>query len=177
METTTYTLFSVATEEEHTATLIGLDIAGTLYPSESPIGIGVQLGFAKAISATRGSSDQDVEDYPLTWNGGITGEFMLPISEVLALELGGGLSYEYALKIFDIGSNSDIETTLNTLTAIASANLVFHLSDPLTIVGGIGASLPLATKAKFELSSISYTEDVDVSGFTVKGKIGMALGF
>lgn len=174
MESTTYTILGLETEEEHTTMLAGMNIAGTIYPGQSPIGIGIEVGFAKVMKATRGSSDVDVEDFPLTWKGGVTGEYYIPLTKMLALELGAGLSYERTIKIFDIGGSSDIETTLNILNALLSTNLVAQLSDSLAIVGGIQASFPLATQAKFELGSISYSESFNGKGFAINGKVGVA---
>ena len=177
LETTTYTFLGLEAEEKHTAKLIGSNVTGAFYPNESPIGIGFQVGFAKTIDATKGSSDVDVSDYPLTWNGGITGNFSVPMTQRLALELGAGLSYESAVRIYDIGGDSDIETTLNTLNALASANLVISLPSNIAIVGGMGISMPLTTKANFEVGSITYTEDFDVKGPTINGQLGLALSF
>ena len=177
METTTYTFLGLDAEEDHTNSLIGSNVTGAFYPGESPIGIGFQVGFAKTIEATKGSSDVDVSNYPLTWHGGITGNFRVPMTQILALELGAGLSYESAVRIYDIGTDTDIETTLQTLNALASANLVINLPRNIAIVGGMGISMPLTTKANFDFGSISYTEDFDVKGPTVNGQLGLALSF
>lgn len=174
-ETTTYTFLSITAEEEHTAMLAGLNVAGTIYPGKAPIGVGFQVGFAKTINATRGGNNQDVADLPLTWNGGVTGKFGLAISEMLSLEIGAGLGFQSVTQIFDIGGSNDVEATLNTLNAIAVADVVLHLTETIAVVGKMGASLPLSTQATFTLGSTSYDHEFDVAGFAINGQIGIAL--
>lgn len=71
-KTTTYSLGNVTLEEKSTATLAGLNAGLSLYPGDSSFGLGLQLGAGKMLSATNGSSDEDVSGYPLTWNSGVT---------------------------------------------------------------------------------------------------------
>jgi len=132
-------------EQDHTATLGGMNIAGTLYPGESPLGIGFQFGASKTIEATRGSTELDVEDYPLTWNGGVMAKLRADMSEMLALELGAGFMYERTINTYDI-LGYEAETTLNTLSVLTAADLVVHLSDSLALIGGVGVSFPLTTQ-------------------------------
>ncbi|HAF85701.1 MAG TPA: hypothetical protein DCG32_04905 [Sphaerochaeta sp.] len=164
-------------EQEHTANLGGMNIAGTLYPGESPVGIGFQFGASKTMKATRGSTELVVEDYPLTYNGAVMAKFRAGMSEMLALELGAGLMYERTITTYDI-LGYEAETNLNTLSVLTSADLVVHLSDSLALIGGVGASFPLTTKGTYEDSvGTSIEDEYDVKGYTVSGKVGVGLSF
>lgn len=175
-ETITSNVVGTTIDEEHTANLAGLQIAGTLYPGESPIGIGFQFGSVKTYADKRISSEMDVSEYPLTWNGGLTGKFRASLTEMLALEIGAGLSYARMAQTYDI-AGSDVIATLNTLSLLTSADLVVHLGDKLALVGGVGASFPLNTQATFTSGSIEYERELDVKGYTISGQVGVALGF
>ncbi len=171
--TTTFT----SGDQESTTTLGGVNIAGTLYPGEAPLGIGFQFGASKTTEATRGTSDLDVSDYPLTWNGGVMAKVKVGMSEMLALELGAGLMYERTITTYDFGLY-EANTTLNTLSVLTAADLVAHLSDSLAIVGGVGVSFPLTTKGIYEDNvGTSIEDDFDVKGYTVSGKVGVGLSF
>lgn len=176
-ETSTFTILGVTTpEQEHTATLSGVNIVGTIYPGDSSIGIGFQAGSAKTLEDKRGSSDQDVSGYPLTMNAGVTGTFRLNMTEMIAFELGAGLLYERIIHTYDV-FGTDVVTSLDTLSLLTSANLVFHLSDSLALVGGIGVAFPLTTTAKATNGSVDYDKEFEVKGYTATAKIGVALGF
>ena len=174
-ETTTFTFLGLQTEQEHTASLGGLNIAGTIYPGESPVGIGFQFGSSKTFAATRGSSELDVEDYPLTWNGGVMAKFRAGMTEMIALEVGAGLMYERTITTYDF-SGTEAQATLNTLSLASSVDVILHLSDSLALVGGVGASFPLNSQATYTVSGISYDQEFDVKGYTFNGKVGVAFG-
>ncbi len=164
-------------EQKNTATLAGLNIAGTIYPEESPLGIGFQLGAAKTIDASRGSTELNVDEYPLTWNGGVMAKFKVAVSEMLALEIGAGLMYERIINTYDI-AGYEAETTLNTLSVLTAADLVVHLSDSLALIGGVGVSFPLTTKGTYEDNiGLSVEDEYDVKGYTFSGKVGVGLSF
>ena len=164
-------------EQDNTATLGGMNVAGTLYAEGAPVGIGFQFGASKTIEATRGSTDLNVEDYPLTWNGGVMAKFKVGMSEMVALELGAGLMYERTITTYDI-LGYEAETTLNTLSMLTAADLVVHLSDSLALIGGVGVSFPLTTQGVYEDNvGTSIKDEYDVQGYTLSGKVGLALGF
>ena len=174
---TSFSVGASTIDEDHTAKLAGLAIAGTIYPGDTPVGIGFLLGSSKTTEATRGSSSVDVSDFPLTWNAGVTGKFRASMSEMLALELGAGLQYELMTQTSSIGS-TDVDTDLSTFSLLTSADVVVHVGDSFALAGGIGASFPFSTRAKFVSGSVSYeNENIDIKGYTISGKIGVALGF
>ena len=163
--------------EEHTIIPIGMNIAGTIYLGEElPVGIGFQGGFTKTALHKRDGSEMEVEDYPLTWNIGATGKFRLNMSDLLALELGGGLMYEHYARIGKV-LGTDYEITFDTLSAIIASDLIIQLSDSLAIVGGVDVAFPLTATGKYTAFGTTYTVDYEVKGYAFTGKIGMALGF
>lgn len=164
-------------EQENTTTLAGLNFAGTIYPGESPVGIGFQAGASKIFKATNDSTVLEWEDYPLTWNIGAMAKFRLGMTEMLALELGAGLMYERTVTTYSYGLYNS-ETTLNTLSVLTAADLIIHLSDSLSLVGGFGVSFPMATNGTYEDNmNISVEDEYDVKGYTFSGKIGVGFGF
>lgn len=175
-KTTTYSFAGVDTEEDSTATLGGLNIAGTLYPGDSPFGLGLQFGAAKMLKATNGSSDENVSDYPLTYNGAVSGVYRLGASDLIALEFGAGLLFERMTKAANSDS-SEVIFTLDSLSLFTSANLLVNLSDTLSLVGGITALSNLNTNGKVTSGSFTYDSDFDVKGYTLQGQVGVALGF
>jgi len=176
-ENTSFSVGASTIDEDHTARLAGLAIAGTIYLQGAPVGIGFLLGSSKTTEATRGSSSVDVSDFPLTWNAGVSGKFRSSMSEMLALEIGAGIQYELITQTSSIGG-SDVDTALSTFSLLTSADVVVHLGDSLALVGGIGASFPFSTRAKFVSGSVSYeNEDIDRKGYAINGKVGLALGF
>ncbi len=162
--------------EDHTIIPIGLNIAGTIYLSDGPIGIGLQGGFAKTALHKRDGSEMEVKDYPLTWNVGVTGKFRLDMTDLLALELGAGLMYERYARTGDI-LGTDYVINFNTLSALLASDLLIHLSDSLAFVGGINLALPLTEEGKYTFGGSSITVDYDANGYTLTGKLGVALYF
>lgn len=167
----------LGTEQENTTTLAGLNLAGTIYPGDMPLGIGFQVGASKIFKATNDSTELEWEDYPLTWNGGVMAKFRANMTEMIALELGAGLMYERTITTYDFGPYES-NTTLNTLSMLTAADVVIHLSDSLALIGGVGLSFPLTTKGTYEDNlNISYEEEFDVKGYTLSGKVGVGFGF
>jgi len=162
--------------EEHTIIPIGLNIAGTIYLGEVPVGIGFQGGFTKTAVHKKDGSDMEVKEYPLTWNIGATGKFRLNMSDLLALELGAGLMYEHYARTGDV-LGSDYKIYFDTLSALIASDLVINLSDTLAIVGGVDLAFPLTAKGTYSLGGSSIEVDHDVKGYTLTGKLGIALGF
>lgn len=162
--------------EDHTIIPIGLNIAGTMSIGDAPVGIGYQAGFAKTAIHKRDGAELEVEDYPLTWNAGVTGKFQLEMTDLLALELGAGLMYERYARTGSI-LGTDYVINFNSLSAILVSDLLIHLSDSLAIVGGVNVAFPLTEQGEYTLGGSSVTVDYDVKGYTVTGKLGVALGF
>ncbi len=162
--------------EDHTIIPIGLNIVGTIYLSDAPIGIGFQGGFAKTALHNRDGSELEVKDYPLTWNLGATGKFKLDMTDLLALELGLGLIYERYARIGNI-IGTDYVINFDTLSAFIASDLLIHLSDSFAIVGGINVAFPLTEVGKYTIGDSSFTVDYDVKGYTLTGKLGIAIGF
>lgn len=174
--TTTFTFGSWNINEDHTAKLTGMNVAGTIYPGNAPVGIGFQIGSSKTVEATRGSADVDTSNYPLKGNGGVTAVYRTDLSKKSALELGGGLLFERMTQTSEIGG-SDLITTLDITSFLTTADVVFSLGEYLTFVAGLGLSLPLNSKATFTSGGISYTKKIEVTGHTLNAKVGIALGF
>ena len=162
--------------EDHTIIPIGLNIAGTIGIGDAPVGIGFQAGFSKTAIHQRDGEELEVEDYPLTMNVGATGKFMLPLSDLLSLELGAGLMYERYARTGSI-LGTDYVINFNTLSAILASDLLIHLSDSLAIVGGVDVAFPLTEQGEYTLGGSSTTVDYDVEGYTITGKLGVALSF
>ncbi|MDY0289079.1 MAG: hypothetical protein RBR15_09680 [Sphaerochaeta sp.] len=164
-------------EQENTTTLAGLNIAGTVYPGEAPVGIGFQFGASKIFKATNDSTELAWEDFPLTWNVAAMAKYRAGMTKLVALELGAGLMYERTSTTYDFGSYTS-QTNLNTLSVLTAADLIVHLSESLSLVGGVGVSFPITTKGTYEDNiGISFEEEFDVKGFTFVGKVGVAFGF
>jgi len=173
-KTTTYSVGSLSTEEKSTATLGGIHIAATIYPGDSSFGLGLQVGAAKMLKATNGSSDEDVEDYPLTYSGGVSGIYRLEASDAIGFEFGAGLLFERMTKAANSDSSNEVIFTLDSLSLLTSANLVMALSDNLFLVGGITALSNLNTNGKVSSGSFTYDSDFDVRGYTLQGQLGVA---
>ncbi|MGM0433001.1 MAG: hypothetical protein ACQEQU_09835, partial [Spirochaetota bacterium] len=122
--------------EDHTIIPVGLNIAGTKYLGDAPIGIGFQAGFAKTALHKRDGEELEVKDYPLTWNIGTAGKFRLEMTELLALELGAGLMYERYSRTGE-ALGTDYVINFDTLSAVLASDAVIHLSDSLAMVGGV----------------------------------------
>ena len=171
-KTTTYKLGSAEFKEESSTILSGVNITGSIYPGDSAFGLGLQIGTAKMVKATNGSSEEDVSDYPLTWNGGISGLYRLGAADSVALEFGIGLLSERMTKAAN-SSGSEVIFTLDSLGLITSANLLVALSDNLSLVGGITAVSNLHTKGKVTSGNLAYDKDFKTSGYALQGQVGV----
>lgn len=160
--------------EDHTIIPIGLNITGTLGIGDVPAGIGFQVGLAKTAIHKRDGEELEVEEYPLTWNVAVDGKFRLDMTDLLALELGAGLMYERYARTGEI-LGTDYVINFNTLSAILVSDLLIHLTDSLAIVGGVDVAFPLTEQGEYILGGNSTTVDYDVKGYTVAGKLGVAI--
>ncbi len=172
-KTTTYKLGGAEFEEKSTTTLSGMQITGSIYPGSSPFGIGLQLGSAKMLKATNGSSDEDVSDYPLTLSGSVSGLYRLGVSEKVVFEFGLGLQSEKMTKAANSGG-SEVIFSLHSLGLLTSANLLIGLSDNFSLVGGITGLSNLKTNGRVTSGSFAYDKDFKVSGYALQGQIGVA---
>ncbi len=173
-KTTTYTAGPLTYKEGSTATLGGITVASSLYSGDSPIGLGLQFGVAKMLKATNGSSEEDVSDYPLTYNGAASGVYRVEPSQKIALEFGVGLLFERMTRAANSGGGSEVVFTLDSLSLLTSANLFVTLSDDLALLGGITALSNLNTNGKVTSGTFAYESDFDVRGYTLQGQIGVA---
>ena len=162
--------------EDHTIIPIGLNIAGTIGIGDAPVGIGFQAGFAKTALHKRDGAEVEVEDYPLMWNVGATGKYRVDMSDLLSLELGAGLMYERYARTGNI-LGVDYIINFNTLSAVIVSDVLIHLSESLAIVGGVDIAFPLTEQGEYTLAGSSFTADYDVKGYTITGKLGVALSF
>lgn len=163
-------------EQETSTNLAGVNVAGTMYPGESAIGIGFQFGAAKIFKATNNDTEVTWSDYPPTWNVGAMAKFKLGMSDVLALELGAGLMYERTVATYEFLTIPS-QTTLNTLSILTAADLVVHLSDTFALIGGIGVAIPVSTQATYELLGATIEPDLKITGYTITGKLGAGFSF
>ncbi len=175
-KTTTYTFGSTTYEEDSTANLRGINIVGTIYPGDSPFGLGLQIGSAKMLKATNGNSEEDVSDYPLTTNTGISGVYRLGATDSVALEFGLGLLFERMTKAANSDS-SEVIFTLDSMSLLTSANLLVSLSDSLSLMGGITSFSNLNTNGKVTSGNFTYDSDFDVKGYTLQSQVGIAFSF
>lgn len=172
--TTTYSLLGTTYAEDSTATLGGANFVGTIYPSDSPFGLGLQLGAAKMVKATNGNSEEDVSDYPRTHNVGVSGVYRLGASEAITLEFGMGLLFERMTKAANSDSSNEVIFTLDSLSLLTSANILVALSDSFSLVGGLTALSNLSTKGKVASGNFIYNSDFNVTGYTLQGQVGVA---
>ncbi len=164
-------------EQETTTNFAGLNVAGTIYPGDSSVGIGFQAGGSKIFKATNNDTEVTWSDYPPTMNIGALAKFKIGMSEMLALELGGGLMYERTTTTYDFGL-FEARTDLNTLSVLTAADVVVHIGDSLALIGGVGVSFPLTTQGTYtDNFDTSIKEDFDVKGYTFSGKVGVGLSF
>lgn len=173
---TTYTLGSTHYTEDSTTTLGGTNIIGTLYPKDSSFGLGLQFGTAKMVKATNGNSKEDVSDYPLTFNTGVSGVYRVRASDTVALEFGVGLLFERMTKAANSDSSNEVIFSLDSASLLTSANILVALSDNFSLVGGITALSNLKTTGKVTSGNFIYRSDFAVTGYTLQTQIGVAFG-
>jgi len=174
-ETTTFTVLGIDFPEDSKATLMGITVSGTLFPSEnSPFGLGYQIGAGKLVNATHGSSQDDVSDYPLTWKGSLSCQYSADFTKQLSMQLGVGALYESMTKGADNNNSEAVVIKYNTFSIIANADLLFHVSDSLAILGGVSVAIPLSSQATVTSGDFSIDSGIAVKGYTVLGQLGVA---
>lgn len=154
---------------------IGIILMSSYYPSsDSSLGIGFQIGAtATHQRGINGASPTNTSDDPATWLAGITVQYSADLSNLLGLEVGGGILYEYQT---DSSTSSGITTSvsISTLSFLGSANLLINLSDSFSLIGGLGLAVPLTTTYEINVGGISTSRDIEVTGSTIQAKVGVA---
>lgn len=168
-------VWGVQVEGETSATSLGMNISGTIYPvKKSSFGFGFQIGASEIHEISGTSTEVDLSEYPLAWRGGLSGHYHTHVFGNLSMELGMGILAERMHKAVGSG-NAEIRATLNSLSLLFTANLLLPLSDAFSIVGGIGSSLPLCTQRKISRGDNTDKANIDVEGITVQAQIGISL--
>ena len=174
-ETTTYTVLGIDFPEDSNATLMGIAVSGTLFPSEnSPFGLGYQIGISKLVNATHGSSQDDVSDYPLTWRGSLSCQYSADFTKKLSMQFGVGALYESMTRGADNDNSEAVVIKYNTFSFIANTDLLFHVSDSLVLLGGVSIAIPLHSQATVTSGDFSIDPGIAVKGYTVLGQLGVA---
>ncbi len=168
-------IWGVALEGESVATLAGVNLAGSIYPvKKSPFGFGFQVGASEMSTISSSTAEVDLSEYPLAWRGSLSAQYHTHIFGHLSMELGMGLLVERMNKAVGSG-DTEIRATLNSFSLLSSINLFLPLSDACSLVGGIGASLPIYTQRKISRGDNTDKTNVDVEGITVHAQIGISL--
>lgn len=168
-------IWGVDLEGESVATFAGANISGSVYPvKESPFGFGFQVGASEMYSISSSTTDTNLSEYPLAWRGSLSAQYRNQIFGYLSMELGMGLLGERMNKAVGSG-DTEIRATLNSLSFLSSINLLLPLSDAFSLVGGIGASLPIYTQRKISRMDSTDKTNVDVEGITIHAQIGISL--
>jgi hypothetical protein len=169
------TIWGVDLEGESIATLAGAHISGSIYPvKKSPFGFGFQVGASEMHTISSSTTEIHLSEYPLAWNGSLSAQYHTDIFGLLSMELGMGLLVEQMNKA--VGSNeTEIRATLNAFSLLSTIKLFLPLSDALSLVGGIGASLPIYTQRKVSRGDNTDKANIDVEGITVNAQVGIAL--
>lgn len=174
-QTVTATFLGSSSTQSAIGEGVGLIIAGSFFPSQdSMFGLGYQLGATSAQEITVDGITSSVgSDEPLTWRAGATSQYRTDISDFLSLELGVGILYEIYSKTETSGG---IEATMtsDTISLLATTNLLFNMTDSLSLVGGIDVCFPILATAKISSSGITAKPDVDIKGNALQAKIGIA---
>lgn len=162
-------------EGESVASFLGANITGSIYPvKSSPFGFGFQIGASEMYAISSETPDADLSEYPLAWNGSLSAQYHALILGNISMELGMGLLVERLNKAVGC-RETEIRATLNSVSLLASINLLLPLSDAFSLVGGVGASLPLYTQRKIARGDNTDKANIDVEGITVSAQIGIAL--
>ena len=168
-------IWGVDLEGESVATFAGANISGSVYPVKgSPFGFGFQVGASEMYSISSSTTDTNLSEYPLAWRGSLSAQYRNQIFGYLSMELGMGLLGERMNKAVGSG-DTEIRATLNSLSFLSSINLLLPLSDAFSLVGGIGASLPIYTQRKISRMDSTDKTNVDVEGITIHAQIGISL--
>lgn len=151
---------------------MGIIVAGSYYPSiGSSFGLGYQLGATSTKEITTGGMTS-TPDGPLTWRGGITGQYRTDVSPLLGIEIGAGLLFERA-KDSDSSSGTLITMTVSDINLLTSATLLVNLTDDFSLVGGIDLALPLYASIKIRSGGLMVQPDVKVKGSAFQGRLGV----
>lgn len=162
-------------EGENTACLAGATIAASIYPVKtSPFGFGFQIGAGEMHTIFSNTVDIDLSEYPLAWRGSLSAQYHTPIFGHLSMELGMGVLAERMNKAVDSG-DSEIRATLNSLSLLGTINMLLPFSDTFSLVGGVGASLPIYTQRKIARGDNTDKTTIDVEGITVHAHVGISL--
>ena len=168
-------IWGVDLEGESIATLAGANISGSIYPvRKAPFGFGFQIGASEMYAISSDTAEIDLSAYPLAWRGSLSAQYHTKIFGLLSMELGMGLSVEQMNKA--VGSNeTEIRATLNSFSLLSSINLFLPLSEAFSIVGGVGASLPIFAQRKISRGDNTDKVSIDVEGITIQAQVGFAL--
>ena len=162
-------------EGESVATLAGANISGSVYPVKgSPFGFGFQVGASEMYGITSSTPSIDLSEYPLAWRASLSAQYHTQIFGYISMELGMGLLVERMNKAVGSG-DTEIRATLNSLSFLSSINLLLPISDAFSLIGGIGASLPIYTQRKISRCDNTDKTNVDVEGITVHAQVGISL--
>ena len=162
-------------EGESIASLAGSRITGSIYPvGKSPFGFGFQVGASEMFTISNITTEADLSDYPLAWRASLSAQYHTHIFGHLSMELGMGLLGERMNKAVDSGA-TETRATLNSFSLLSTINVFLPLSDTFSLVGGMGASLPIYTQRKISRGDNTDKVNVDVEGITVQSQIGISL--
>jgi hypothetical protein len=162
-------------EGESVASLAGATVSATIYPvRRSPFGLGFQVGASEMHTISSGTDDIDLSDYPLAWRGSLSAQYHTHIFGNLSMELGLGLLVERMNKAVGSG-DTEIRATLNSFSLLSTINVFLPISDAFSLVGGIGASLPIYTQRKISRGDNTDKANIDVEGITLHAQIGISL--
>jgi hypothetical protein len=168
-------VWGVELEGESVADFSGANIAASIYPvKKSSFGFGFQIGASEMYSISSNTTEVDLSDYPLSWKGSLSAQYHTHIFGHLSMELGMGILAERMNKAVNSG-DTEIRATLNSLSLLATTNLLLPLSDTFSLVGGVGASLPLCTQRKIGRADNTDKAIIDVEGITVHAQVGISL--
>lgn len=169
------TIWGVDLEGESVANFVGANITASVYPiKKSSFGLGFQLGASEMHAITSNTADIDLSEYPLTWRGSVSVQYHTDLLSHLSMELGMGVLAEQMNKSVDSG-DTELRATLNSLSLLTTITLLLPLSDTFSLVGGVGASLPICTQRKIGRGDNTDRAIIDVEGITVHAQIGVSL--
>jgi hypothetical protein len=152
---------------------VGIILAGAFYPStDSSLGLGYQLGATSTNKVTVGGVTTSPDD-PLTWRGGLTGQYRADLSPLLGIEIGAGLLFEH-LKDSEVISGTTVTMKANTFNLLTSANLLVSVTESFSLVGGVSFVLPISASYKMTGEGISVEPDVDIEGHAFQAQLGVA---
>lgn len=162
-------------EGESEARLAGVNISGSIYPvTRSPFGFGFQVGASEMHTISSSTVEIDLSEYPLAWRGSLSAQYHTHVFGNLSMELGMGLLVERMNKAVGSG-DTEIRATLNSFSLLSTINILLPLSDAFSLVGGVGASLPIYSQRKISRGDNTDKANIDVEGITIHAQIGISL--